>query len=103
MLYLMTLIAALIKGTIILSLIVGLVARIRPVKLAAWFLKGVLHPAAVFVMTMAICALISLFSGESAEAGIANLMSSIILSAVFPLYAKHKYKLIVSSLDVPAK
>ena len=103
-LFVITLIAALINGTIILSVLTSLVTKIRPVKLAGWMLKGMMHPAAIFVMTMAICALISLFSGESAEAGVANLMSSIILSAVFPLYAKHKYSAILpSSKNVPAK
>lgn len=103
MLILLTLVAAIIKGTIILSLIAGLVSKIRPAKLAGYMLAGVLHPAAIFVMTMAICALISLFSGESAEAGVANLLSSIILSAVFPLYAKNKYRTILASTKTLVK
>lgn len=103
-LFVLTLVAALIKGTIILSVLTSLVAKIRPAKLAGWMLKGMLHPAAVFVMTMAICALISLFSGESAEAGVANLMSSIILSAAYPVYAKHKHRaLLPAAKTVPTK
>ena len=103
MLFALTLVAAVIKGIIILSLITSLVSKIRPQRLAGWMIKGILHPASVFVITMAICALISLFSGESAEAGVANLTSSIILSGTFPLYAKRKYAPLLSLTVVPAK
>ena len=95
-LFLLTLVASMIKGVIILSLITAIVAKIRPKRLAGWMIRGVLHPAAIFVITMAICALISLFSGESAEAGVANLTSSIVLSALYPFYAKRKYSTLLS-------
>lgn len=90
--FIITFIVAMIKGMIVLSLITALIAKIPVKKLASWMLRGYLHPASIFVCTMAICALISLFSGESADAGIANLLSSIILAGVFPPYTRMKRK-----------
>lgn len=96
MLFWVTLFVALIKGWIILTLIAKIITLFPP-KAAGWALNAYLHPFVLFLIQMMITWLISLFSGESAEAGMANLLSSIFLAPCFSYYAKYKHRALIQA------
>ena len=95
MLFWVTLFVALIKGWAIL-LIISKIITMLPTKMAGWAMNAYLHPFVLFLIQMVITWLISLFSGESAEAGMANLLSSIFLAPCFSYYAKYKYRALLT-------
>ena len=82
-----------VKGWLILHILVWLLSKLKPRKFAKWMIRAIIHPAAIGVFTFAIAVIISqLVGGDSSYSGVGNILGSILLSVVFPFYAKRRYK-----------
>ena len=75
----------------IMNSVMNLLCGVRPEFMRIFLLKIMNHPITAFLTNLTISSILSYFTGEGMIAGMANLLSSVLVGVFLPRYTSQKY------------